>query len=390
MKSIWQSQIVVVGLAIFSMLFGAGNLIYPMNVGSQAGQFNTIAIIGFLITAVMLPLVGLITIIFFNGNYDEFFERLGKLPAKIMVFFCMLIIGPVIAIPRIVTVSYTMLQPFMPETSIIPFAVIFLGITFLCTYRESKIVDLLGKYISPALVVSLFTIIIVGLFKKDQMVITTSNPMDLFFYSLRTGYETLDLLGSIFFSSIVITLLKKNCKEKYENHPRRLASFGLKAGLFGTTILALIYYGMSLLAKYHSHSMIGINGGEIFRNISLNVLGRSGGLILGVAVLMACFSTAIALAAVVSEYIQRVIFKNRICFVSSLVILLLCSLPLSIKGLDYVGQLTGGPLTYVGYPVLITLTFFNLAHKLWGVTYVKLPVALVGIITTLTYLGFAN
>jgi hypothetical protein len=68
---------------------------------------------------------------------------------------------------------------------------------------------------------------------------------------------------------------------------------------------------------------------------------------------------------------------------------LLCSLPLSIKGLDYVGQLTGGPLTYIGYPILITLTFFNLAYKLWGVTYVKLPVALVAIITTLTYFGFA-
>ena len=390
MKSIWQSQVVIVGLAIFSMLFGAGNLIYPMNVGSQAGEFNSIAIIGFLITAVMLPLVGLITIIFFNGDYGAFFDRLGKMPAQIMVFLCMLIIGPIIAIPRIVTVSYTMLQPFMPATSIITFAVIFLGITFLCTYRESKIVDLLGKYISPALVVSLFTIIIMGLLKKDQIVASVSNPVDLFLFSLRTGYETLDLLGSIFFSSIVISLLKKTCKERYGNHPRRLASLGLKAGLFGTTILALIYYGMSLLAKYHAHSMTGINGGEIFRNISLNVLGRSGGFILGIAVLMACFSTAIALAAVVSEYIQRVLFKNKICFVSSLVILLLCSLPLSIKGLDYVGQLTGGPLTYIGYPILITLTFCNLAYKLWGFAYVKLPVALVATITTLTYFGLTS
>lgn len=357
-----------------------------MQVGSQAGQFNTIAIIGFIITAVMLPLMGLVSVIFFDGDYNSFFGRLGKLPGKIMIFLCMIIIGPLIAIPRIVTVSHTMLEPFIPGVSITVFSLIFLAITFLCTFRENKIVDLLGKYISPALVVSLLTIIVAGFLKKSSFVSTTALPAELFANGLRTGYETLDLLGTIFFSSIIITLLKRTFASKYEKHPRRLAAFGLKSGLLGTTILAAIYYGISSLAASYAHNMSGMNGGEIFRNVAINILGQWGGLLLGIAVLMACFSTAIALGAVVGEYVQHVIFKDKISFITALVLVLVSSLPLSIKGLSYVAELTGGPITYIGYPILIALTFCNLAYKLWGFKYVKFPVALIGTLTTASYL----
>lgn len=386
MKSIWQSQIVVVGLAIFSMLFGAGNLIYPMEVGMQSGELFTIATFGFIITAVILPLMGLVSIILFDGNYQDFFERLGKIPAKILIFACMIIIGPLIAIPRIVNVSHTMLQPFLPEMSATLFALIFLFITFLCTFQENKIVDLLGKYISPALVFSLFLIIAIGFFKKSTFVTSSAGQLDLFLASLRKGYETLDLLGAIFFSSIIISLLKSTFVEEYKNHPKKLAAFGLKAGIFGTALLAIVYYGMSLLAAYHSQNMSDLNGGEIFKNIALLVLGNHGGLLLAVAVLMACISTSIALGAVVSEYIQKVIFNKKICFISALTILMFSSLPLSIKGLDYVAKLTGGPITYIGYPILIALTFCNLAYKLWGFKYVKTPVALVGLVSALSYI----
>lgn len=386
MKSIWQSQMVVVGLAIFSMLFGAGNLIYPVAIGAQAGQLYNIATLGFIITAVMLPLMGLVSIIFFDGSYEDFFARLGKWPSKLIILSCMIIIGPLIAIPRIVTVSYTMLQPFLNGLPISAFALIFLGITFLCTFRENKIVELLGKYISPALVLSLMSLIVSGFFKKSILINVDSDPAKIFFSSLRTGYETLDLLGTIFFSSIIISLLKKTFSDRYENHPRRLAAFGLKSGILGTSILAAIYYGISSLAAHHAADLKHLNGGEIFRTLSYNISGELGGLLLAIAVLMACFSTSIALGAVVGEYVQHTIFKNKVSFVLSLSLVLISSLPLSIKGLDYVAKLTGGPITYIGYPILITLTFCNLAYKLWGFRYVKLPVAIIAGLTSSLYL----
>ena len=102
------------GLAIFSMLFGAGNLIYPLYVGMVSGDLNTWGMCGFLLTAALLPILGFIAMLLFNGDYNSFFNRLGPLVGQILIFLSMLIIGPLIAIPRITTLSHTMIAPFIP------------------------------------------------------------------------------------------------------------------------------------------------------------------------------------------------------------------------------------------------------------------------------------
>jgi len=114
MKKLFTSYTVTTGLAIFSMLFGAGNLMYPLLAGVEAGNQTGIAMIGFFITAVFLPVVGLITMILFDGNYESFFNRLGTIPGSFFVWLCMMIIGPMLAIPRITTLSHTMIAPFIP------------------------------------------------------------------------------------------------------------------------------------------------------------------------------------------------------------------------------------------------------------------------------------
>src|SRR5439155_12268350 len=153
----------VIGLAIFSMLFGAGNLIYPLLVGIQSGKLTPIGMFGFLLTATLLPLLGLIAMILFDGNYRAFFHRIGHVPGEFLICISMLIIGPGICIPRITTLSHIMVAPFLPipllqeftPFSSFVFALIFLSITFFATYKESRIIDLLGKVISPLLLLSL-------------------------------------------------------------------------------------------------------------------------------------------------------------------------------------------------------------------------------------------
>jgi LIVCS family branched-chain amino acid:cation transporter len=161
MKNKSSFYIITVALAIFSMFFGAGNLVYPLKVGIHSGSHLFFGMLGFLITAVCLPLLGLIAMILFDGNYEVFFGRVGSRLGNIIIFLCMLVIGPLIAIPRIVTLSHTMTASFLPiatlhevhfQSSFI-FAVLFLGFTFLLTYRENRIVDLLGHVISPLLVI---------------------------------------------------------------------------------------------------------------------------------------------------------------------------------------------------------------------------------------------
>jgi len=338
---------------------------------------------GFIVTAILLPIAGFVGMMLFNGNYEDFFNRLGKPIGTLLVCICMIIIGPVIGIPRITTLSHTMIAPFLPfwlseitPASSFVFSLIFLGITFLLTYKESKIVDILGKYISPLLLASLGIIIIKGLLTPGDILDNPTPALDVFKHNVIRGYETLDLLGALFFSSIVLTVLKSTRGKSTQFNPKELALIGLKSGLVGVSLLGLVYIGMSLLGMYHGAGLGSVNAGELFREISFKVLGQHGALVIATAVLMACLSTSIALSAVVGEYLHNEIFKKRVDFVPSLILVLLLCLPLCTSGLTHITQLTSGVITYVGYPVLITLTFANIAHKLCGVNMVKIPVAI--------------
>jgi len=344
--------------------------------------------IGFTLTAVLLPVIGLVAMILFDGDYDDFFQRLGKLPGKLSVMFCMIIIGPLLVIPRIVTISHTIMAPFFPQVSSFVFALIFLGATYLLTYRENRIVDVLGKFISPILLFSLGVIILKGLiFSKDaHAIVVQDSLLTIFKLNFWRGYETLDLLGAIFFAATVISLLKTSFAVNTKKDLHELAIFGFKAGLVGTSLLGIIYWGMSYLGVFYGNNLEhSVNAGEIFREISFRILGTSWSMLIVIAVLMACLSTAIALGAVVGEYVQRQVFNRKISFQMSLAIVLLASIPLSTFGLGTVLRLTGGPLTYVGYPVLITLTLLNIAYKQFGFKPVKLPVMIVTILMLLSY-----
>lgn len=391
MKNKPSLHIVTVGLAVFSMFFGAGNLIYPLMVGLESGCYTGIGMAGFLLTSTCLPLMGLIAMILFDGNYETFFGRLGSTAGKLMIFICMLIIGPCLAIPRIVTLSHTMIAPFIPWSflqSINPqssfvFALIFLSITFLMTYRENRIVALLGNFISPLLLIALAAIIVKGIITAQNPLACTITPLQAFMNSFIRGYETLDLLGGIFFSSIVIHILKNTVGGMVGYNKNKLAMIGLKAGTLGVSLLALVYVGMGMLSMYHGHNLQ--QSGNLFRILAFAVLGMHGTIIIATAVLFACLSTSIALSAVVGEYFQITIFDKKIDYIPSLMIVLLSSIPLSTFGLDYVLALTAGPITYIGYPVLIALTFCNLGHKLFNFHWVKLPVVATLAVAVISY-----
>ena len=255
--------LITTGLAIFSMLFGAGNLIYPLMVGLAAGSLTPFAIFSFLASATALPLLGLFAMILFEGNYNVFFERIGKRAGQAIIFICMMIIGPIIAIPRITTLSFTMIAPFLTNIPLFHnsnqysaplFILIFLGITFLATYKENRIIEVLGAFISPVLLASLGLIILKGLLVRDiPKTLGYEKLLPILRDSFIRGYETLDLIGAIFFASIIVTLLQqKNPLVSLKN----LSYQGLKAGIFGCCCLAIVYFGMSLLGMYHGNSFV--------------------------------------------------------------------------------------------------------------------------------------
>lgn len=305
----------------------------------------------------------------------------------------MMIIGPCLVIPRIVTLSHVMMTPFIPGTflstitplSSLVFALIFLSITFASAFRESSIVDLLGNLISPVLLVALGIIIVKGLFGSPEIMHNQQSVISIITQNLFRGYETLDLIGAIFFSSIVVNMLRKTMGKSYDKDKNKRVTLGFKSGLLGVSLLAIVYCGMAFLGAAYGNGLTP-DASTLFREISLRILGNKAAIIIAITVFMACLSTAIALSVVVTEYLRRELFNNKIGYIPGLVLLLASCIPLSIFGLSSVLKITGGPLTYIGYPVLIMLTFANCAHKLWGVRAVKVPVLAVFLLSVTSYL----
>lgn len=391
MNVIRTEQIISIGLAIFSMLFGAGNLMYPLQVGTECGNLTFYGILGFGLTAVCLPIAGFIGMLLFDGNYKSFYYRLGVVPGGLLLFASIMIIGPVLAIPRIVTLSHTMFAPFLPgflhqitTGSSLVFALLFLTVTFFATFRENKIITILGRVISPLLLLSLIIIIGAGLWGAQTLVMCSDGAFEVFKSNFIRGYETLDLFGAIFFASIILTLLKGNIGSHH--NPRVIAAVGLQAGIIGILLLGVMYIGLSVLGMYYGHGLEYDNAGELLREIAFKVLGPYGAFLVGVAALMAFLSTAIALSAVVAEYVEHTLFRKKISFLTALVMVLTAAIPLSTFGLDRLLQLTSGPIVYVGYPMLITLTMCNIAYKLSNFKYVKIPVLVALIVALVSYL----
>lgn len=377
-------QMLTIGLAIFSMLFGAGNIIYPIKAGVLSGSQNLFGMLGFILTGVLLPVVGLITMILFDGNYRRFFSRIGRIPGSLAILYCMLIIGPLIAMPRCITVPYEMLTPFLPEAiNLTIFSILFGIITFILTYKQSNLLDILGKIISPLLVSSLVIIIVKGLYSADTMIAQSKPALEVFQDQLFHGFQTLDLLGSLFFAYIVLKIMKANKLESEK--PKDIALTGLKAGLFGGGLLALIYAGFSYLGAYYGYvATADANGAQIFRNICLMILPQFGVYIIVLAVLMACISTITALAAVFSEYLHYDVFYQKISVTACLVLTTVTTICISNFGLSTILKVSE-PIINIGYPIIISITFFNLLHKLFDFKPIQIPVFLCAIATISWY-----
>ena len=190
---------------------------------------------------------------------------------------------------------------------------------------------------------------------------------------------------SIFFASIILGSIAYHSRKEHLTHKQQ-AIAGLKAALFGSSLLALVYAGINYLSAYHGQGISYENAGELFREISFRVLNHHGALIISIAVFMACYSTAITLGAVIGSYLQHELFHNKIGFMPALILVLAACIPLCTTGLNTVGALTSGPLTYIGYPAIITLTFCNLAYKLWNFKPVKIPVLITFVAMLLAYI----
>lgn len=353
-----------IGFMLFALFFGAGNLIFPAQLGQYAGENIWSAIIGFLITGVGLPLLGVVTIAYSgNKNLQGLASRVHPVYGVFFTALLYLTIGPFFAAPRTGTVAYeTGVLPFVPEgfeqTGLFIFTLLFFLVTLLFSLFPAKIVDTVGKVLAPALVL-LIVILLIAVF---------INPMDSigdaqdgyrsgpFLTGFLEGYNTMDTIASLVFAIIVINAIRAyGVTGKGE-----ILSVAVKTGVIAISLLAVIYVGFSYLGAT-SVTTLGLSdtGGPVLSGAASHYFGTIGSVLLAVMIVLACLTTAIGLITANAEYFHTLLPK--ISYKTFVVIFILFTFTIANFGLENIITYSVPILMFL-YPlaiVLILLTFLS-------------------------------
>lgn len=362
------------GMALFAMFFGAGNILFPLYLGANAGQNIGVTALGFLLAGVGVPFLGLLATSLYQGSYHAFFARLGEIPGFIIITFLMVIIGPLAAIPRTEATTFHTLQPFLPEPlqNNTLFSLIYCAILFILAYRETKVVDILGLFFSPVKIISFTCLIIVGFIYAEPITSSTFTTSEAFYQSVLSGYNTMDLLASFFYCAVAFTAIEI-ARKKYPT--LNSSSLTLKSCILGASITGAVYIGFMLTAYNHSHALQGLAEEQMISAVSMAVLGKFGGLFVCISVSFACIATALALVDVCSIYLHEEVFKEKIPSLACLSLVVIITYLMSNLGFQGILKFSI-PILQVIYPALIVLCIFNILHKWVGIKMVKLPVFL--------------
>jgi LIVCS family branched-chain amino acid:cation transporter len=372
MNKFFKSQSLAIGLAMFSMFFGAGNIIFPLAVGQFAGDQNLYAMSGLILTAAILPIAGVIAMILFDGNTHQFFGRLGKVPGFLLALTTISLLGPLGSTPRCIALSYVTLKSSFSELSPILFSAFACGIIFLFTIRKNHILTLLGWVLTPVLLISLVSIIMMGLFTAPDVQNINETDTNMFLHGLKEGYNTMDLLAAFFFSSTILNILRMRLKAD-ETGSSGYIKTALQASIIGALLLSIIYVGFSTLAAFHGSDLDSNAKDLLLSTITMKVAGTHAGTLVCITIALACLTTAIALISAFTDFVQKEVFHQKISYE----IILIGSLLLTffVSTFEFTGISTFlGPILQICYPGLIVLTLLNIAYRLKNFKPIKVPV----------------
>lgn len=368
-KKISIGNLTAIGLMLFALFFGAGNLIFPPALGQAAGENFWPAILGFLLTGVGLPLLGVLAIGLSGHNHlQSMANRINPIFSLVFTVALYLSIGPFFAIPRTATVSYEIgIVPFLPEMSsgfnvgLLIYTLIFFGIVGWLSLNPSKIVDRVGKIMTPILLISLLVLLIVTLINPlDKPMKPVEAYVDHpFFKGFQEGYLTMDTLASLVFGIIVINAIKgMGVTDKKE-----MASSTLKAGLIASLCLGAIYLGLGYMG-YTTSVAAGVanNGPTILTFAAESHFGVYGLIILGFAIIFACLTTAVGLITSCASYFNNL--YPKLSYKTWAIIFTIFSAAVANIGLSQLITISV-PVLVAIYPICIVLIFLTFLEPLF-------------------------
>lgn len=370
-----RSGTLVAGMALFSMFFGAGDLIWPLILGGNSGSQNFFAMLGLLMTGVTLPLLGLLSMMLFLGDHRTFFGIMGRNSAFLIIFLVQVILGPAGSIPRLLTLSYATLKPYLFEgMSLVVFSLVASTIVLAFTLKPQRIVDILGTVLTPLLLVCLIAIVGIGFYNHPEQQTVEMSNSEAFSSGISVGYNTLDLIASFMFAPLVLAHFTGGSFENTSEGRKKVFSQMLKACLLAAGLLSGMYIGLTYVSSYYT-PLLDPNHlpEERLSAISHHLLGPTGALISCVAVSMACLTTAIPLVSIFANYIREDLLGGRGGVIMPILATLGISVGLANAGFMGIAAMLS-PILQILCPGLIVLSIFNLLHKLFETRVPKLPV----------------
>ncbi len=308
-KKLTTKESVYVASMLFGMFFGAGNLIFPVEVGQQAGSHVWLAAAGLLITGVGLPLFGVAALgISRSSGLYELSSRAGKPYGMFFTCLLYLTIGPFFAIPRCATTSFTVgLEQILPESELswlwlLLFSAAFFAVVLFFSLRPGKILTWIGKILNPVFLAFLAVLVVVALLRPGAAVSEVEPLGDYagkpFFTGFLAGYNTMDALASLAFGIVVVQVIRGLGVEE----PGAVAGSTVRAGVFSCLFMGLIYVAVTVVGV-QSRGLFAPaeNGGVALAQIARHYLGSAGALVLAATVTLACLKTAVGLVTSCAE-----------------------------------------------------------------------------------------
>ena len=354
------TDIAVVGFALFSMFFGAGNLLFPPYLGLISGGHWQVSLVGFVLADVGLSLLVITAAAKCQGELDKVLARAGEKLARLIGIATILCIGPLLAIPRTAATTFEMgFQPIIGETSpivAIIVSVVFFALTLFLTIKPSKVVDIIGKILTPALLICLSILIVIGIISPIGGVSETALiDKSLFAEGVSQGYLTMDALGAAALATVVIASITERGYVKAGDKVKLTVKAGLVAGI----ALTLVYGGLTYLGSTLSTAYgIDTPQASLMVVITNSLLGYPGKLVLGVIVSLACLTTSIGLTSAAANYFSS-ISKGKIKYETVVIAVCAFSCVVSNFGVSTIIQFSA-PVLEIVYPVLIALVVMTL------------------------------
>lgn len=353
------------------MFFGSGNLVFPIALGQAHYGFITSASLGILITGVLVPFLGVYGMVLFEGKSDKFFGCLGKKGYLLLCFLCLGLMGPFGVMARCLTVAHGSLTLVIGAYPLALTSFVLCVLIYLFTYKEARILPILGNILTPILIVSLVALGYFGLQApvKEQASAEFFN-LTAFKDGYLLGYQIMDLIAAFFFSKFVLDQVKKAMQTQSQ---KKSHSFVYQASFVGASLLGTVYVVMVVLGSRYSNLLQGVNPRDMLATLSFAALGPMAAPVVCTSVVLACLTTAIVLAKLFATFVQKDLLPEKISPQQSLILTLLVGFLVSTLDFELIARFLG-PILATVYPSMIVLTLMNISHKLYKTPISHWPV----------------